>query len=146
MYKNKGLKRSYIFAYINVLFGLMIPVLLAYRVHVALMIVMLLIVLCELAALIVSHVFYAKDDNLYHWTGLGAVIGFGALTLVGLIWEIVYTAQGLAANYAWMILVLNIISAALLGLFYYLDWKKKINRNAELALRAKEKAELEGNK
>ena len=142
MYKNKGLKRSYIFAYINVLFGLCIPVLLAVGVGAWLVAIMMILVAAELAALIVSHVFYTKKPDLYFYVGLGAVAGFDAITLISFIWESVLTGMSKSSNYAWMIIMFNLLSAALLTLFFFLDNYRKKKDKIDREKKSKEAQDL----
>lgn len=125
MYKNKALKRSYIFAYIMAFFGASIPAMLFVKMNHALAIVFFVFAILCLAGLIVSHVFYAKDKEIFFLVGASAIGLFDLLNLVGLVVESIYSAQGKSSIYAWIIICLSIVSGALVTVFFLLDNFKK---------------------
>ena len=124
MYTNKALKRTYIFAYIMAIFGTVIPGYLAVKVNIGLSIFFLVLALIDLAGLIVAHVFYSKNKKIYFYTSLAAIGLFIILGLIGFLMEMIYSIQGSANGYAWVMVILDLASAGLIGTFTFFDYKE----------------------
>ena len=125
MYKNKRLKRSYVFAYVMSIFSLGVGALLSIKIHASLAIIVLILTLLSVAALITSHVYYKKDKRLYFIIGGSAVCSYNVIALYGFILEIVYTALGKGATYAWIMNIFTLLSGIILAIFFLLDHYKK---------------------
>ena len=125
MYKSKGLKRSYVFAYVMSIFGLGVGALLSIKIHAALAIIVLVLTILTIAALIVSHVYYKKDKKIYFIIGASAIGAYNLITLYSFILEIIYTSMGKSATYAWVMNVFTLLAGILLVVFFLLEHFKK---------------------
>lgn len=114
MKKIKALSRAWFWSYISWLVGGSVPVLLAIRFGVAFPIIMLVLWIAALGLIITARVMYAKKKPFFPtfaYAGQGLTL---ALALFGLILEIVFTAQGLPAVYAWIMSVLGFIGQSVI--------------------------------
>ncbi len=118
MKKNKKLSRAFFGSYFVWAFGAILFVLLLVKQPVALPIIAMVVAALILAAIIVARVMFSKNYQVFFIT---SVIGFSLLTLYcigGLILEIIYTAKGIPAPYAWVISIASLLLVALVDYQY----------------------------
>lgn len=128
MKKNKVLHRAYVgFYFIWFFAGLLTP-LLGMRlngkgtsINNVLAIILVVLSCLDLAALIVSQVFYSKKKDLFPLLSLIAAGLLNAIVFYGFISEIVYTGLGESAIYPWVILSLSIVGVAFCDFFLARD-------------------------
>ena len=118
--KNKQLSRTYLCAYLAWLFGCWIPPLLVSRDSGALAIVLVVLDCLIVAALITSHVFKNLNKNkLFFMISIPSLVLVVLLSILGLVLEGVFTAQGQPAPWPWIAGGFSTLMSILVCLFYY---------------------------
>ena len=126
--KNISLARAYLAFYILFAFTAGIPSLLSFKISPILSIIVVILECACLGGVITSHVFFNKDKkNEYYIASTASFGAFDLLFFFGFILEIVYTAQGEAAPYAWMINIISLIACAVIDIFVYFGIKRLKN-------------------
>ena len=118
--KNKQLSRTYLCAYLAWLFGCWIPPLLVSRDSGALAIVLVVLDCLIVAALITSHVFKNLNKNkLFFMISIPSLVLVVLLSILGLVLEGVFTAQGQPAPWPWIAGGFSTLMSILVVVFYY---------------------------
>ena len=116
--RNISLARSYLAFYIIFAFTAAIGPLLTIKFSPAFSIVLIVLDCLCLGGVIASNVFYDKNMNDAYY--LSTYISFGVfdvLFLYGFILEIVFSAKGESAPYAWMINIISLLALAAINVF-----------------------------
>lgn len=116
MKKNKILYRAWFWSYFALVLGGVLAALLSAKLSGALAIIMTVLAFVDLGLIIAGRVLYVKNRPLFPWFAYAAMGLLSALILFGFVLEIVYTAQGKPAVYAWVM-----GSISLVGVFF-IDW------------------------
>ena len=131
--KNISLARAYLAFYIIFIFTAAIPVLLSFKIAPALSIVFIVLEALCLGGVITSNVFYDKGDNKkYYISSIASFGAFDVFFLYGFILEIVYSAQGQSASYAWMINIISLIALGLIDLFVAFGIERLVHPREEI--------------
>ena len=103
MKKNKNLSRAWFWSYVVLIFGAALAPLLAVKFSMALSIVFIVFAVITLGLIIAARVLYTKNRPLFPFFALSAQGLNSLLVLIAMIMEIILTAQGQPAVYAWII-------------------------------------------
>ncbi len=103
MKKNKNLHRAWFWSYVVLIFGGTVAALLAIKFSMALAIIFIVLACLNLGGIIAAQVLYSKERKLFPIFGSAAQGMLTLLILIGLIMEIVLSAQGKPAVYAWVV-------------------------------------------
>lgn len=109
MKKNKALSRAWFWSYLTWFFGASMPILLFIKTGLVLSIILAILWIGILAMIIVARVFYTKKRPLFPLFGYIAQGANLLLVFTGIVVEIVFSAMGQPAVYAWVFGVLALL-------------------------------------
>lgn len=142
MKKYKALSRIFLLSYLILIFcGILFGFLLT-KFSVPLAIVFIALAVADFAALIVAKHLFNKHYNVY-FTMSVICLGYMNLSVLGsFLLEVIFTAQGNPAPYAWMISIISILLTVVVDVFFVLSIKKIHHKKmVELGLEEEEKEE-----
>ena len=124
MKKYKALSRAYLLSYFIIIFCGVLFGFLFTKVNVGLALALIILAVLDLAALIVSRVFFSKHYLVFLYVGVVALGIMNVSVLGSFIIELIYTIQGFPAPYAWMVASVSLVLTAVVDLFYILAIRK----------------------
>ena len=128
MKKNKNLSLAWFWSYIVLLVGGTLAPLLSIHFSNAFAVVLIIVAAVALGLMITAHVLYTKKRELFpHFAIAGQGIN-ALLVLYGFISEIVLTAKGSPAVYAWVFGSISLVLMILIGIEVGVICKKIIKK------------------
>lgn len=121
MKKHRGLARAFLISYFVAIFGGMIFGLLLVKDNLPFAIVMMCVCLADFIAIIVARNLFKRNFKAFVYTSAASFGLLNLLVLLGLILEIIFTAQGLSAPYPWLVIGVSIPLLVIVDLSYIFD-------------------------